>query len=235
MVEAPARTIEAPLVLAAPMTLPPAQRLGRYAVVRHLDSGGMGSVYVAYDEELHRRLAIKLLHPTGDDLLARERTLHEAQALARLSHPNIVQIYDIGEHDGRVFVAMEFIDGVTLRTWRETQAPGVDAVRQVYLQAGRGLAAVHAAGLCHRDFKANQRRPAPNAPQTPAGSQSHELGRFERVCVTRAGPSRPGAPRQLAKPWQRRRHPGRRRTWTPASPTLLRHNAGEGALVQRHR
>ena len=140
---------------ASPSPLPPAPRLGRYVVVRHLGSGGMGSVHVAYDEELHRRVAVKLLHDIGDDAEARARMLREAQALARLSHPNVVQIHDIGEHDGRIFMAMEYVEGATLRAWRDDTRPDLDAIRERYLQAGRGLAAAHAAGIAHRDFKAD--------------------------------------------------------------------------------
>ncbi len=155
MEETTERTVDTPRHFSAAETLPPAPRLGRYVIVRHLGSGGMGSVYVAYDEELDRRVAIKLLHNTDDDAHARARMLREAQALARLSHPNVVQIHDIGELGGRIFMAMEFVEGTTLRAWRDEQGPGLDAIREKYLEAGRGLAAAHAAGLAHRDFKAD--------------------------------------------------------------------------------
>ena len=156
MDETTERTVDTPQRFAvAALTLPPAPRLGRYVVVRHLGSGGMGSVHVAYDEELHRRVAIKLLHRTGDDDHARARMLREAQALARLSHPNVVQVHDIGELGGRIFMAMEYVEGVTLRAWRDQQRPDLAAITAAYLQAGRGLAAAHAAGLAHRDFKAD--------------------------------------------------------------------------------
>ncbi len=154
------RTMDATLRLgpaapSPPPTLPPALRLGRYAVVRHIGSGGMGSVYVAYDEELHRRVAIKLLLDASGDAHARARMVQEARALAQLSHPNVVQIHDIGEAAGRIFLAMEYIEGETLREWKAAARPTIDAIREVYLQAGRGLAAAHAAGLVHRDFKAD--------------------------------------------------------------------------------
>ncbi len=149
------RTVDTPPRFSPAAPLPPAPRLGRYVIVRHLGSGGMGSVYVAYDEELDRRVAIKLLHDTDDDAHARARMLREAQALARLSHPNVVQIHDIGELGGRIFMAMEFVEGTTLRAWRDEHRPGLDMIREKYLEAGRGLAAAHAAGLAHRDFKAD--------------------------------------------------------------------------------
>jgi eukaryotic-like serine/threonine-protein kinase len=128
-------------------------RLGRYFVLERLGGGGMGVVYVAFDPELNRKVAIKLMRPqaSADGSDGAVRMLREAQAMARLSHPNVIPVYDVGEIDGRIFVAMELVDGSTLsawcanRTWREIVAR--------YIQAGRGLAAAHAVGLVHRDFK----------------------------------------------------------------------------------
>ena len=133
-------------------------RIGRYAVLRKLGEGGMGAVYAAYDEELDRRVAIKLVreHLAGDTL-GRARMQREAQALARVSHPNVVQVYDVGGHGDQVFIAMEHVRGVTLREWQAAIDAGSPAGRaaliDMYVQAGRGLAAAHAAGLVHRDFK----------------------------------------------------------------------------------
>jgi len=135
--------------------------LGRYSLLRKLGEGGMGVVYSAYDEELDRRVAIKLLRVrAGADPSAASRMLREAQAMARLSHPNVVQVYDTGELSGQVFLAMEFVQGQTLREWifggpdepRRLPRPWRE-VLAMYLQAGQGLAAAHAAGLVHRDFK----------------------------------------------------------------------------------
>jgi tetratricopeptide (TPR) repeat protein/tRNA A-37 threonylcarbamoyl transferase component Bud32 len=135
--------------------------LGRYSLLRKLGEGGMGVVYSAYDEELDRRVAIKLLRiKDGAGPLAATRMLREAQAMARLSHPNVVQVYDTGELSGQVFLAMEFVQGETLREWlngpdgapRATPRPWRE-VLAMYLQAGQGLAAAHAVGLVHRDFK----------------------------------------------------------------------------------
>ncbi len=133
-------------------------KLGRYVVLNKVGEGGMGVVYAAYDPELDRKVAIKLLMTSlGGSLdaeLAEQRTrlLREAQAMAKLSHPNVITVHDVGEFRDQVFVAMEFIDGGTLtdwckqsRSWRETMA--------VFLAAGQGLAAAHRAGLVHRDFK----------------------------------------------------------------------------------
>src|SRR4051794_12785308 len=90
-------------------------QVGRYVILEPLGSGGMGSVYAAKDPELGRRVAIKLLHPHLADMQA--RLLREGQAIARLRHPNVVTIHDVGTHDGNLFIAMELVAGKTLRTW----------------------------------------------------------------------------------------------------------------------
>ncbi len=145
-------------------SLPAAPRkalLGRYSLLRKLGEGGMGVVYSAYDEELDRRVAIKLLRvQSGSDSSAASRMLREAQLMAKLSHPNVVQVYDVGVVARRVFLAMEFVQGTTLREWlhgtpaapRPAPRPWPE-VLAIYVQAGEGLAAAHAAGLVHRDFK----------------------------------------------------------------------------------
>jgi tetratricopeptide (TPR) repeat protein/predicted Ser/Thr protein kinase len=128
--------------------------LGRYVVLEALGRGGMGEVFAAYDPELDRKLAIKVLKPeragSGRGQL---RMMREAQALAKLSHPNVVAIHDVGTHAGRVFVAMEFVAGRTLRAWLEDRPRGWRAIVEVWRAAGRGLAAAHAKGIVHRDFK----------------------------------------------------------------------------------
>ncbi len=127
---------------------------GRYTLLRKLGEGGMGVVFTAFDEELDRRVAIKLLRaPDTKDGRGRGRMLREAKTLARLSHPNIVQVYDVGAADEQVFVAMEYVDGHTLRQWVEAGRRGWAEVLAMYVQAARGLAAAHAAGVVHRDFK----------------------------------------------------------------------------------
>jgi serine/threonine protein kinase/tetratricopeptide (TPR) repeat protein len=129
--------------------------LGRYLLLDMIGQGGMGSVYAAYDAELDRKVAIKVLKVTGDPAERAEgqaRLLREAQALARVSHPNVVPVYDAGTVDERVFLAMEFIEGETLYRYCKRRPPWHEVVAS-FVQAGRGLAAVHASGLVHRDFK----------------------------------------------------------------------------------
>ncbi|HEX8793937.1 MAG TPA: protein kinase, partial [Polyangiaceae bacterium] len=139
-----------------PEDLLPGTRVDRYLVLKMIGRGGMGVVYMAYDEELDRRIALKLLapHARGDEASSgAQRLLREAQALARLSHPNVVSVFDAGSFEGLVFLAMEYLDGVTLREWRAAQPRSVREILAVYAQAGRGLEAAHAAGILHRDFK----------------------------------------------------------------------------------
>jgi len=126
--------------------------IDRYMVIDSLGAGGMGVVYTAYDPELDRRIALKLLHPweTGE---GRPRLVREAQAIARIAHPNVVAVHDVGELDGSVFVAMELIDGLTLRKWLRQEGHERSEIIDILRQAGRGLAAAHQAELVHRDFK----------------------------------------------------------------------------------
>ncbi len=114
----------------------------------------MGVIYAAYDEELDRRVAVKLLRSRNQGCAeAHTRMLREAQALARLSHPNVVQIYEVGEYHDQLYMAMEFVRGDDLRTWLHAARRSWLECCATYLAAGRGLAAAHAAGLVHRDFK----------------------------------------------------------------------------------
>src|SRR4029079_6086140 len=119
-----------------------------------LGAGAMGSVYEARDEDLDRAVALKLVRADLSER-ARQRMQREALALARLSHPNVVQIYEIGRaEDGRTFIAMELVRGRTLEQWqRSPPRPGWHEALRLYAQAGEGLAAAHAEGLVHRDFK----------------------------------------------------------------------------------
>ena len=130
-------------------------RIGRYVILRRLGAGGMGVVYSGFDEALGRRVAIKLLFANqARSESARRRLEREAQALARVSHPNVVQVYEVGQHEGDIFVAMEFVKGVTLKDWASARPRRRwPEVLRCYLQAARGLAAAHEAGLLHRDFK----------------------------------------------------------------------------------
>jgi tetratricopeptide (TPR) repeat protein len=135
----------------SPTSLPRGELVGRYVILRRLGGGGMGVVYAAYDPELDRAVALKLLQERFDrDSGARTRFLREAQAMARINHPNVGIVHDVGSIDGRVYLAMELVEGVTLaaRSGRE-----LAEVLRLYVAAGRGLAAAHAKGLVHRDFK----------------------------------------------------------------------------------
>ncbi len=128
--------------------------LGRYRVLQPLGEGGMGRVYLAEDPTLSRRVAVKILPPEfAADGERRERLLLEARAASALNHPNIVTIHDLGEQDGSLYVAMEFIDGPTVRAWvgQARRTPG--EIVALLRQATRGLAVAHAAGLVHRDLK----------------------------------------------------------------------------------
>jgi tetratricopeptide (TPR) repeat protein/predicted Ser/Thr protein kinase len=130
--------------------------IGRYLVLSLLGRGGMGVVVAAYDPELDRKVALKLLRPRGSSTsAATARLQREAQALAKLDHPNVVGVHDVGVHDQQLFVAMDFVDGQTLGDWlgeAHDRRPWREVVR-VFVEAGRGLAAAHEAGLVHRDFK----------------------------------------------------------------------------------
>lgn len=126
------------------------RRIGRYRVIGTLGRGGMGTVLEAVDDALQRHVALKLLHHDGSPH-DQERLLREARALARLSHPNVVQVHEVVEHP-RLFIAMEKIKGQTLARWQRARPPWRACVR-AYVQAGRGLAAAHAEQLVHRDFK----------------------------------------------------------------------------------
>ncbi|MEM7151345.1 MAG: serine/threonine-protein kinase [Myxococcota bacterium] len=128
--------------------------LGRYVVLGTLGKGGMGTVYKAFDPSLDRQVAVKVLRRRDGQGRHTKRLMREAQALAQLSHPNVVQVYEVGEVSGRAFVAMELVDGMDLRQWVDREPrPTWRQCIEVYLQAGQGLAAAHARGLVHRDFK----------------------------------------------------------------------------------
>ncbi|MEM9462573.1 MAG: tetratricopeptide repeat protein [Myxococcota bacterium] len=153
---APTRTLDQPrdtASSAAPRPLHTGTTLGHFTVLGILGEGGMGVVYRAYDRTLDRPVAVKVLRH-GLDLEYDQRLLREAKALAQLSHPNVVQVYEVGQVDGQSFVAMELLRGQTLRRWQQQRPqPSWRACVRVYRQAGAGLAAAHQRGLVHRDFK----------------------------------------------------------------------------------
>jgi serine/threonine protein kinase len=131
--------------------------LGRFKLIRRIGSGAMGVVYEGLDAELDRRVALKVLRPEVEaqgSLQARSRMMREAQALARLRHPNVTMVYEVGTSEaGALFIAMELVEGRTLGRWLRSRPRSWREIVEVFLQAGRGLAAAHRAGLVHRDFK----------------------------------------------------------------------------------
>ena len=129
-------------------------QIGRFTVLKHIGQGGMGVVYACYDDALDRKVAVKVLHAeiARDPETARARLLREAQTMARLSHPNVVTVYEVGQDRGFVHVAMEFVRGTSLDVW-VAQPRSWHEILAAFVQAGRGLEAAHQAGIIHRDFK----------------------------------------------------------------------------------
>jgi serine/threonine protein kinase len=133
--------------------LRPTTLIDRYQIERRLGAGGMGVVYAARDIHLGRAVAVKVVGPRIDTGSGQGRLVREAQAMARLRHANLATVYDIGVSNDRLFVVMELIDGGTVADWLASEPRSWRAILAVYLQAARGLAAAHAAGFVHRDFK----------------------------------------------------------------------------------
>jgi len=134
--------------------LQPGARIGRYQILGAVGRGGMGEVHAAYHPDLDRRIAVKVVY--GSDVRAdqrRVRLLREARAIARLSHPNVITVHDAGTFGDGVFIAMELIDGWTIEQWLRAEARTWQQILDVFIGAARGLAAAHAAGVVHRDFK----------------------------------------------------------------------------------
>ncbi len=139
-------------VAPVPASRPAGERIGRYEIGAELGAGGMGIVYAAVDTVLGRRVALKLVRPgSGGD--GAVRLLREAQSLARLSHPNVVSVFDVGTAGADVYIAMELIEGQSLGAWSRAARPAPARVLEAMRAAGRGLVAAHAAGIVHRDFK----------------------------------------------------------------------------------
>ena len=134
---------------------PPAgTRIGRYILRRLVGEGAMGRVYVAHDPMLDREVALKVLNADADDPGLEARLVREAKALGRLApHPEVITVFDAGRDGGAMYIAMEFVEGGTLRQWSASGPRSWRAVVALFLRAGSGLAHAHAAGLVHRDFK----------------------------------------------------------------------------------
>ncbi len=191
-------------------SLEPGAHVGRYVVEGLLGEGGMGVVYAARDPALGRTVALKLLRPGGGGDEGRARLVREAQAMARLSHPNVLPLFELGTEGDSVFLAMERVEGPTLAGWlRERERPWRE-VLALFVQAGEGLAAAHRAGLVHRDFKpANVLVGADGRPRvTDFGLVRHEAAGDEALpgdaasgdtgeALTRAGVA-PGTPAYMS-------------------------------------
>src|SRR5438445_7901941 len=136
------------------MAIAAGTKLGRYEIRAHIAAGGMGEVYLAEDAELHRKVALKVLPveiAANQDRM--RRFVQEAQAAAALNHPNIAHIYEIGESDGTHFIAMEFVDGFTLRQLIHEKQTDLPKLLRFLQHVAEGLAKAHAAGIVHRDLK----------------------------------------------------------------------------------
>ncbi len=204
---------------AAPhLTLARGALLGRYVIIEMLGAGAMGVVYSAFDPELDRKVAVKLVKPGEDDPDARARLLREARAMARLAHPNVVAVHDVGTFGDEVFVAMEFVQGVTLGRWLRERPRSWREVVELFVAAGHGLAAAHEAGLVHRDLKPENIMVGPgtrvrvmdfglarSAGSVREGSSASPDGAAALPSLTRVGAV-----------------PGRPRTWLPSSGTVAR-------------
>jgi serine/threonine protein kinase/tetratricopeptide (TPR) repeat protein len=131
------------------------RELGRYRLIEVLGRGGLGTVWRAHDRKLDREVALKLLHEDAlrRPVRARRQLFAEAALMAKLNHQNVVRVYDLDEHDGELFVAMELVAGTTARTWQQQRPRSWRELLDVYLAAGAGLAAAHRAQLVHGDFK----------------------------------------------------------------------------------
>ena len=172
-------------------------QLDRFVVLERIGHGGMGVVYEAYDPKLERKVALKVLHPSTGEAgpVARQRMLREARALAKLSHPHVVPVFEVGEHDEHVFIAMELVRGRTLHELARTPGRTVRRIIDAYVQAARGLAAAHALGLVHRDFK-----PANALVGTDGRVRVLDFGLAQLQDVAHAVPDEATAPLPPGKP-----------------------------------
>jgi hypothetical protein len=147
----------APMGAEAHLALERGEKVGRFEVLSRIGSGGMGVVFAAYDPGLGRKVALKLLRSPKDSGLpandAQRRLLREAQAMAQISHPNVIAVYDVGKYKSEVYIAMELVEGETLTRWLRRWPRPWNEILGKFLAAGSALAEAHAGGLAHRDFK----------------------------------------------------------------------------------
>ena len=129
-------------------------RIGRFSLLREIGSGGMGTVFAAYDEQLDRKVALKILRkPRAGSERQRNQILREARAAARVAHPCVVSVYEVSEADGLIHIAMEFVEGETLHAWQSKGAHHWRQILSMYIQVGQALQAAHEVDVVHRDFK----------------------------------------------------------------------------------
>ncbi len=168
------------------------QAVGRYLILDRIGTGAMGVVYTAYDTELDRRIAIKVLRSTANPV-SRQQLRAEAQAMARLTHPNVIRVYDVGEHQRALFIAMELVDGVTLAEWLAERPRSWREVVERFASAAAGLAAAHDAGVVHRDFK-----PANVLVRRDGHTFVTDFGLARTTAAVEAGGAIAGTPRYMA-------------------------------------
>jgi serine/threonine protein kinase len=205
----------------------PGMVLGRYMLLSELGSGGMGVVMAAYDRELDRRVALKLLRSGSGEA----RMRREAQALAQLQHPSVVTVYEVGSIDGQPFIAMEHVDGVTFDAWVARHRGQWRKIVEIAIRAGRGLAAAHAVGLVHRDVKPSNILVGHDGRvcvadfgiATPTGrGVDSDVWTSRRVAAPRRRPRRPHGSTVSRRSPRPARSSEPRRTWPPSSTAASR-------------
>ncbi|HWB81429.1 MAG TPA: serine/threonine-protein kinase [Nannocystaceae bacterium] len=163
--------------------------VGRFVMLERIGRGGMGVVYLAYDPELDRRVAVKLVAASGtSEEGSTARLVREAQALAQLAHPNVVAVHDVGRTDEGIYVAMEYVEGMTLGAWLRERSPPLREIVETFAAAARGIAAAHDVGLVHRDIKPDNIMVSPPGPHGERRVRVLDFG-LARVAGPRVTPS----------------------------------------------